>query len=167
VPAKAGGKIMVLGNSELKTDTISKRISTAASGNQGSLLLKNARLVNMLTGNITRTNLLIRGTHIAAIGGSYEKAEEIIDLDGGYAVPGLIDAHLHIESTLLFPPALAEIITPHGTTTVVNDPHEIANVLGLDGVKMMLDAAESLPATFSQRLLPVCRLPLWRLPAAR
>ncbi len=139
---------MVIKDSRLTAGKISDRVVAAAGSNQGDLLLKNARFVNMITRDITTTNLLIKGSHIAAVGSSYDSAKEIIDLDGGYVVPGLIDAHLHIESTLLFPPALAETIIPHGTTTVVHDPHEIANVLGLDGVKMMLDASAGLPCDF-------------------
>jgi adenine deaminase len=129
-------------------ETIAGRVVVATGKNQGDLLLKNARYVNLLTRDITTTNILIKGSRIAAIGEIYDSAKEIVDLDGGYVVPGFIDAHLHIESTLLFPPALAEVVTPFGTTTVVNDPHEIANVLGLDGVKMMLDAAKGLPCDF-------------------
>lgn len=139
---------MVIKDSRLMANTISDRVTAATGSTQGDLLLKNARLVNILTRDVTTTNLLIKGLYIAAIGSSYDSAKEVVDLDGGYVVPGFIDAHLHIESTLLFPPALAEVVTPHGTTTVVNDPHEIANVLGLDGVKMMIDAAASLPCEF-------------------
>ncbi len=132
----------------LTVDKLSGRIASAIDKNQGDLLLKNARHVNMLNREVTTTNLLIKGSHIAAIGSSYDSAKVVVDLDGGYVVPGLIDAHLHIESTLLYPPALAEVVVPHGTTTVVNDPHEIANVLGLDGVKMMIDASSGLPCDF-------------------
>jgi adenine deaminase len=142
------GLIMTEKNRGLAAEVIFSVVAAASGNKQGDLLLKNARLVNLLTRTVTTTNLLIKGSYIAAIGSSYDNAKKVIDLDGGYVVPGLIDAHLHLESTLLFPPALAEVVTPHGTTTVVNDPHEIANVLGMGGVKMMLDAAEGLPCDF-------------------
>ncbi|MCU0980561.1 MAG: adenine deaminase, partial [Pirellulaceae bacterium] len=78
--------------------------------------------------------------------GPYDwQARDVIELDGRPVVPGLIDAHMHLESTLLWPPELARALVPHGTSAIIADPHEIANVLGIPGVEMMLAASEGLP----------------------
>lgn len=128
--------------------SIKRRIAIARGREPADLLIKNARLVNLFNKNIIRTNIALADGYIAAIGEEYENGVTELDLGGGYVAPGLIDAHLHIESTLLFPPALAEILIARGTTTLICDPHEIANVLGFRGVMLMLDAAENLPCDF-------------------
>ena len=126
-----------------------KEVIAVARGDEpADLLLTNGRVVNVFNGEINETNLAIKGTIIAAIGREYKQGKEIIDLEGKYLTPGLIDAHLHIESTLLQPAELARIIVARGTTSVINDPHEVANVLGVKGVEMMLKAAENLPCDF-------------------
>ncbi len=129
-------------------DNLYKVLPVARGDKPANLLLKNCRLVNVVTGEIIETNLAIQDTMIAAVGSEYTSARKIIDLEGKYAAPGLIDAHLHIESTLLFPPELARVLVVHGTTCVINDPHEIANVLGVEGVNLMLNAASGLPCDF-------------------
>jgi adenine deaminase len=107
--------------------------------------LVNGRLLNVLTGELTATNVLVGGGIVLGVGDRYQAAPIVYDLNGGVILPGLIDAHLHIESSLLTPSRLAEAVAPRGTTTIVADPHEIANVLGLDGVRWMLDASRGLP----------------------
>jgi len=107
------------------------------------LLLRNARVVNVLSGTIDHTNVAIVRSRIVGLG-DYE-AEEILDLDGAYVAPGLIDAHVHVESSLVPPSEFARAVVPSGTTTVVTDPHEIANVLGLDGMRFMFDSAKRGP----------------------
>ena len=107
------------------------------------LLLQNARLINVLSGEIYRANVAIAQSRIVGIG-DYE-ADEIIDLDGAYLAPGFIDAHVHIESSMVPPIEFARAVVPKGTTTVVTDPHEIANVLGLDGIRFMFDSAKGAP----------------------
>lgn len=108
------------------------------------VLFKNAKIVNVFTGEIEEGNIAVFKKRIAGVGG-YEEGERIIDLKGMYVVPGLIDAHLHIESSMLSPRQFAKAVLLHGTTTVVADPHEIANVLGLDGIEYMIDATEGIP----------------------
>ena len=126
-----------------------KEVIAVARGDEpADLLLTNGRVVNVFNGEINETNLAIKGSIIAAIGRDYKQGKEIIDLEGKYLAPGLIDAHLHIESTLLQPAELARVIVARGTTSVINDPHEVANVLGVRGVEMMLEAAENLPCDF-------------------
>ncbi|MGD2178380.1 MAG: adenine deaminase [Anaerolineae bacterium] len=110
------------------------------------LLLRNGRVINVLTGEIIEADVAIAGDSIVGVGLPYE-AEEEIDLGGRYVCPGLIDAHVHIESSMVTPPQFARAVLPRGTTTVVSDPHEIANVAGADGIRFMLDVSEGLPLT--------------------
>ena len=105
------------------------------------LLLKNARLVNVLSGEIIHTNVAVVRSRIVGLGDGYE-AEKVIDLEGAYLAPGFIDAHVHIESSMAPPSEFARTVVPRGTTTVVTDPHEIANVLGLDGIRFMFENAK-------------------------
>ncbi|MGB5890109.1 MAG: amidohydrolase family protein, partial [Thermoanaerobaculia bacterium] len=99
------------------------------------LLLTNGRVVNVLSGEIVETDVAILRSRIVGLG-AYE-ANEVLDLEGAYLAPGLIDAHVHIESSLVPPAEFSRAVVPRGTTTVVTDPHEIANVLGLDGIRFM------------------------------
>lgn len=110
-------------------------------------LLKNAKVVNVFTEKIDFTNVLIEDDRIVGIGDYYkdEDADATEDLEGRYLCPGFIDGHIHIESTMMVPHALAEAVLPHGTTAVVTDPHEIANVCGVDGIKYMLEMSENIP----------------------
>ncbi len=105
------------------------------------LLLKNARLVNVLSGEILNTDVAVVRSRIVGVGQGYE-AQEVIDLEGAYLAPGFIDAHVHIESSMAPPSEFARTVVPRGTTTVVTDPHEIANVLGLDGIRFMFESAK-------------------------
>jgi adenine deaminase len=107
------------------------------------LLLENGRVVNVHTGEIQTTNVAIVRSRIVGIG-DYQ-AHESIDLEGAFVAPGFIDAHVHIESSLVPPAEFARAVVPRGTTTVVTDPHEIANVLGLDGIRFMFENAKRGP----------------------
>lgn len=116
-------------------------LAVARGDQPADLALRRARLVNVISGEIHETDILIHGGYIAALGGSYEATREI-DLNGRYVCPGFIDAHVHIESSLCAPPEFARAVIPHGVTSVVTDPHEIANVLGLEGIRYMLERAK-------------------------
>ncbi len=107
------------------------------------LLVKNARLVNVLSGEIYGESIAISDGRVIGFG-DYE-AKEILDVDGLYLAPGFIDAHIHFESTMLTLPEFARAVMPHGTTAVVIDPHEIANVLGLDGIRYVLNNLNLIP----------------------
>ncbi len=109
-------------------------------------LLKNGSVVNVFTGEVTRADVLLDGERILGVG-EYERADLVRDLTGCYLCPGLIDGHIHIESTMLLPDEFARAAVPHGTTAVVADPHEIANVCGASGISFLLEASESLPLT--------------------
>jgi adenine deaminase len=104
------------------------------------LLLRNARVVNVLSGQIDCTSVALAGEFIVGLGDRPARAE--IDLDGAFVAPGFIDAHVHIESALVPPAEFARAVVPRGTTTVITDPHEIANVLGLEGIRFMFESAK-------------------------
>lgn len=119
-------------------------IDVAAARQPADLVLRNARIVNVYTGEIVEADVALAGDRIAGIGRGYTGAEDV-DLAGAYLAPGLIDAHVHIESSLCTPPEFARAVLPRGVTTVITDPHEIANVHGLEGVHYMLRASAGLP----------------------
>ncbi len=110
---------------------------------QADLLLKNARVVNVFSGEIEVNDVAIVRSRIIGLG-SYE-AKEVVDLKGAYLAPGFIDAHVHVESALVPPSEFARAVVPRGTTAVITDPHEIANVLGLDGIRFMFESAKRGP----------------------
>jgi len=124
---------------------LAKIIKLARGEEKADLLLKNARVVNVFSHEIIETNVAIAGDRVVALG-DYQ-AGETIDLQGRYVCPGFIDGHVHIESSMVTPPEFARAVVPRGTTSVVTDPHEIANVLGIEGVRYMLDSSEGLPLT--------------------
>ena len=120
------------------------------------LLLKNAQIVNVFTDKLETANVLIADEMIAGVGQySDEDADSVRDLSGKILCPGLIDGHIHIESTMLTPPELARVCLPCGTTAIVADPHEIANVCGLSGIAYMLESSENLPLSV-YIMLPSC-----------
>lgn len=123
---------------------VTAAVHAAAGRRRGTLLVRNVRLVNVFTGEIYPADILIAGRLIAGIGPGYA-ADEVIDGGGRYAIPGLIDGHMHFESSLLEPREYARAVVPRGVTAVVADPHEMANVLGLDGIRYMLNASAGLP----------------------
>lgn len=119
-------------------------VDAAAGRRPGSVLLRRATLLNVLSGERYATDILLMGRLIAALGPGYT-AESEIDLEGRAVAPGLIDAHLHLESALVEPGEYARAVVPRGVTGVVCDPHEIANVLGVAGIEYVLAATDGLP----------------------
>lgn len=118
-------------------------IKIARGDEPADLLLKNAQVLNVFTGEIIQTHVAISDSWVVGLG-DYE-AEQTIDLGGRYVAPGLIDSHVHIESAMVPPHEYARAVVPRGTTTVITDPHEIANVLGLEGIRYMLAMAKYNP----------------------
>ena len=109
-------------------------------------LLKNGTFVNVFTGELLRENVLIEDDCILGTGDYADSDADIVrDVTGCVLCPGLIDGHIHIESTMLMPAELARAALPHGTTAIVADPHEIANVCGTRGIDFMLEMSENLP----------------------
>jgi len=126
-------------------ELLQRRIRVARGLEPGDLLLRGGQIVNVFTRQIEPGNLVIADGWIAGVGPYDWQAREVLDLDGRPLIPGLIDAHMHLESTLLWPPELARALVPHGTSAIIADPHEIANVLGIPGIELMLAASEDLP----------------------
>jgi adenine deaminase len=124
------------------TDDLADFIRAARGEVESDLLLRGGRVVNVFTHEVLDTAVALRGGRIVGLGEL--PTREVIDLDGQYVCPGLIDAHVHIEISMLPPHRFAEAVLPHGVSTVICDPHEIANVLGIEGVRYMLDASEGL-----------------------
>jgi len=123
---------------------LNRLISIARGEVPADLLLKNARIINTFIGEIEQGNVAICGDRVAGVG-DYQRASEIIDLQGDYLAPGLINGHTHIESSMLHPAQYARAVVPRGTLTVVTDLHEIANVCGIEGIKFVMEWAQKLP----------------------
>ena len=125
-------------------------VATALGKIKADLVIKNGTLVNVYTGELVENvNVAVKGDRIAHIGNKIDHVigdhTEVIDAKGNYLVPGFLDGHVHIESSMLLPSEFAKAVLPHGTTAVFADPHEIANVLGLKGIKLMLEDSKDLP----------------------
>jgi adenine deaminase len=123
-------------------------IRVARGQDPADLLLSNGRVVDVYAYRVVAADVLIAGDRIAAVlppHSTTHPARERVDLAGSYLAPGLIDAHVHIESSMVSVPEFARAVVPRGTTTVIADPHEIANVLGMTGIRYMLEAAKYNP----------------------
>ncbi len=136
-----------MSDSETRLEELVTRIEAAAGNVPLDLFIENVRLVNVYTGSVVETSIGVKGGRVATISSDPPKLKlsSIYSGEGMYAIPGLIDAHCHIESTLLTPAALAEAILPQGTTTLLIDPMEIANVAGSDGLLAFMDGMDDLP----------------------
>lgn len=132
---------------------IKQKIDLAYGRTKPELVLKNARIVNVFSHEIVEGDIAINGGKVVGIGNYVGKTE--VDLEGKFVAPGLIDGHVHIESSMVSPPQFARAVVPRGTTTIVADPHEIANVKGIEGIKYMLKASEGLPLN-AYFMLPSC-----------
>ncbi len=108
------------------------------------LLLRGGRVVNVFTKEIEEVSIAVHGSRISSIGHDV-LAKHIIELNNAYVAPGLIDAHMHVESTMMLPSQFANVAVPHGTTGAIFDPHEIANVAGMDGIRYLMDESDNLP----------------------
>jgi len=132
--------------SDIDVATLRRRIRVALGQEPGDLVVHGGRVANVFTERIEAANVVIADGWIAGVGPFDWPARESISLSPDELVlPGLIDAHMHVESTLLLPEQLARLIVPRGTTTVIADPHEIANVTGKAGVQMLIDVSAELP----------------------
>lgn len=124
---------------------LQRRLRVARGLEPGDLVLRGGRVVNVFTGQIEPAEVVMADGWIAGVGPYAWEARTEIRLDGQPIVPGLIDGHMHLESTLLAPAELARVVVPQGTAAVVADPHEIGNVLGVRGIEMLLAASAGLP----------------------
>src|SRR5882724_3543429 len=132
---------------------IQHKLRVARGEEPAELLFKNARLVNVLSAEIHETNVAVDDGRVIGFG-EYE-AHHVIDLKGAYLAPSLIDGHFHVESTMVTIPEFARAVVPHGTGAMVIDPHEYANVLGMDGIRYVLESSKNLPIDFFI-MLPSC-----------
>jgi adenine deaminase len=132
---------------------IQHKLSVARGEKPAELLFKNAQLVNVLSGEIHETDVAVDDGRVIGFG-DYA-AREVIDLEGAYLAPSLIDGHFHVESTMVTIPEFARAVVPHGTGAMVIDPHEYANVLGMDGIRYVLESSKNLPIDFFI-MLPSC-----------
>ncbi len=122
---------------------LAERIRIASGEGEADLLIRNGRVVNVFSGEIERKDIAVYAGVILGFG-DYP-AREVIDVKGDFICPGLIDGHVHVESSMVTLPHFARAVLAHGTTTVVIDPHEIANVMGQEGVRLMAESARGIP----------------------
>jgi adenine deaminase len=122
---------------------LARRLAVARGDAPADLVLRGGRVLSVFTREWLETDVAIVDGYVAGLG-DYD-GTEIVDVSGRHVVPGFVDAHMHLESTKLLPDELARLVLPLGTTAVVADPHEIANVLGSDGVHWLLDFCDELP----------------------
>lgn len=118
-------------------------IAVAAGREKADLVLKNAKYLNVFSNEFLRGDIAVANGLIAGVGKYDGKTE--IDVSGKLVLPGFIDAHIHLESSMVTPAEFAKAVVAHGTTTVITDPHEITNVMGIDGVEYMIQASQNLP----------------------
>jgi len=132
---------------------LQQKLSDARGDSPCDLVIKNAKIVNVFSHEIIESSVAVSDGFIVGIG-DYE-GEKSVDANGSFLVPGFIEGHIHVESTLLPIPEFARAVMPHGTTSAVIDPHEIANVYGMDGIRYMLESAKTCPLDIFV-MLPSC-----------
>ena len=140
----------------MKIEGLREIIDAARGKKPSDILLKGGNIINVFTGEVVSGDVAISGGFIVGVGGAFKyNAERIIDVSGKYIVPGFIDSHIHIESSMVTPSEFARAVIPRGTTTVIADPHEIANVLGIRGIRLMHEDAKMSPLDV-RFVLPSC-----------
>jgi len=130
-----------------KTDEVARTralVAVARGDEPADTVLRGGQVVDVFTGEIRHADVAIKDGLVAGVG-SYDSGKEVVDVSGQYVAPGFIEGHIHLESSMLAPAEFCRLALVHGTTAVVADPHEIANVLGLKGVRYMLKATAGLP----------------------
>src|SRR5438309_2635315 len=132
---------------------IEHKLAVARGEKPAQKLFQNAQVVNVFSGEIHAANVAVDDGRVIGFG-DYD-ANEIVDLAGAYLAPSLIEGHFHVESTMVTIPELVRAVAPHGTGAMVIDPHEYANVLGMDGIRYVLESSKNLPVDFFI-MLPSC-----------
>lgn len=143
---KKGGAFMqeIYGQKTDRQLAAKQRIIAVAAGREkADLVLKNAKYLNVFSNEFLCGDIAVANGLIAGVGKYDGKTE--IDVSGKLVLPGFIDAHIHLESSMVTPAEFAKAVVAHGTTTVITDPHEITNVMGIDGVEFMIQASQNLP----------------------
>ena len=123
---------------------LSRLIAVAKGDESADLVLADARVINTFNGEVEPGNVAVCEGRVAGVG-DYQKAKEVLDLSGKYLAQGLISGHTHLESSMLDVGQYARAVVPHGTSALVTDLHEIANVCGLEGMRYVLDCVRRLP----------------------
>ena len=134
---------------------LTRRIAVAAGKEPADFVIKDGKIIDVFNGEIFEGDVAIADGYIAGIGGTSYLGRKTIDAKGRYISPAFIDGHVHIESSMVTPPEFAKVLLQHGVTTVICDPHEIANVAGTEGIQFMLDSSEHLPLDILF-MLPSC-----------
>jgi adenine deaminase len=129
---------------ERDVERLKRQVDVAAGRAPADLVLTNARIVNVHSGEIEEANVAICDGRIAGVG-TYADGARIVNLHGRYLAPGFMDAHIHLESSLLWATEFARVVVPRGTSVTVSDPHEIANVLGIPGMQALIAGTRGLP----------------------
>ena len=130
--------------SSISVESLKNRILAARGEIPADLVLKKGKVVNGFSGTIHEEDVAVFDGFIVGVGPDYHGKEEI-DVTGTWITPGLIDGHIHVESSMLLPSRLAAAMLPHGTTTIISDPHEIANVMGIEGIRLLIEDSRSIP----------------------
>jgi len=130
--------------SRITVTTLKHRILAAKGEIPADMVLKKGLVVNLFSKTVDEADVAIYDGFIVGVGPDYQGKEEI-DVKGKWITPGLIDGHIHIESSMLLPSRLAAALLPHGTTTIISDPHEIANVMGTKGIQLLMEDSRSIP----------------------
>lgn len=138
----------------MQKESLIKLIDVAAGRKLSDLVFKNGKIIDVYQGEIIEGDVAVVDGKIAGIGDGYD-GKEVIDLKGKYIAPGFIDPHMHVESSYVTPEEFGRLLVPHGTTTVMADPHEIVNVAGLTGLDYMIEAAKHTVLDI-QYMLPSC-----------
>jgi adenine deaminase len=134
--------------------SLERKISLSKGQKEVDLVIKNTKIVNVFSGEIHQSDVAIADGIFVGFEGSYD-AKKLFDAQGRYMCPGLIDGHIHVESTFLSPREFSNVVAVHGTSAVVCDPHEIANVLGLRGIDYFIQSSLGLPVKF-YFMMPSC-----------
>ena len=134
--------------------SLNDKIKVSRGELEADLVIKNASIINVLTEEIYKADIAIKDGYIVGLGDNYQ-GKETIDANGKFISPSFIDGHVHIESSMLMPSEFAKMVLPSGTTTVIADPHEISNVVGLHGISFMREASKDLPLDVYM-MLPSC-----------
>ncbi|MDP8228710.1 MAG: amidohydrolase family protein, partial [Candidatus Electryoneaceae bacterium] len=140
-------------NRSLSLENWQERISASRGDRQADWLITGGKVVNVFNGKIEELSVAIFDGYVIGFGDYV--AERTLDLKGAYLAPAFIDGHIHIESSKLTPPRFTQTVVPHGTTAVIADPHEIANVWGIEGIEYMIRSSRGLPLDF-RFMLPSC-----------
>ena len=144
IEARSKGCFLSRYGSNISVTALKNRILAAKGEIPADLVLKKGKVVNLFSNTVDDADVAVYDGFIVGVGPDLHGIEEI-EVKGKWITPGLIDGHIHIESSMLLPSRLAAALLPHGTTTIIADPHEIANVMGTEGIRLLIENSQSIP----------------------